>query len=104
MEWKYLRKIYGIRAGVEEKLIAVRPDGACQIFLGPNETVSVPFVFQSLLGGSLTSLAEEGDYLHNTSRKIGAMVSAIGGGILARSINVGEGIIIFCSSYMIVIK
>jgi hypothetical protein len=50
-EWKYLRRINEIRVGVEEKFINVLPSGTSSIFLMPNETVAIPFVYQSFLSG-----------------------------------------------------
>lgn len=50
-EWKYLRRVHDIRIGVEEKLINIRSNGVADLFMLPNETVAVPFVFQSFLSG-----------------------------------------------------
>ncbi|KAJ3340953.1 Nephrocystin-4 [Gonapodya sp. JEL0774] len=51
-KWRYLRRVHGIPSSVEENFLRLRPkDGNGQVFLMPNETVSVPFVFQSLLTG-----------------------------------------------------
>ncbi|KAJ3332951.1 Nephrocystin-4 [Blyttiomyces sp. JEL0837] len=58
-EWRYLRRVYNIRVGVEEKLINLRPDGIHEVCLGPNETIAIPFVFQSFLGGQPIDAGEE---------------------------------------------
>lgn len=53
-EWKHFRKLYGIVEGVEDKLISVGeidPSTGCQtyqVFLYANESLAVPFVYQSL--------------------------------------------------------
>ncbi|KAJ3416505.1 Nephrocystin-4 [Chytridiales sp. JEL 0842] len=57
-EWKYLRRVYSIRTGIEDKLISVRPDGIHQIFLVANETVTIPFVFQSFVAASTCTMTE----------------------------------------------
>lgn len=48
-EWRYLRRVHGVRGGaIEKEMVSVDPmDGTPQIWLRGNETVSVPFVFQS---------------------------------------------------------
>ncbi|KAI9330273.1 hypothetical protein DFJ73DRAFT_631038 [Zopfochytrium polystomum] len=53
LEWTYLRRIYGIRDGLEEVTFEVRPDGYFELAVGPNETIAIPFVFQSMLAGSV---------------------------------------------------
>ncbi|KXS11734.1 hypothetical protein M427DRAFT_421770 [Gonapodya prolifera JEL478] len=51
-EWRYLRRVHRIPPPVETNLLRLRPkDGSGQVFLLPNETVSVPFIFQSFLAG-----------------------------------------------------
>ena len=69
-EWKYLRRVNGINSGVEDKLISLRPkDNQAEVFLYPNETVSIPFAFKSMIAG-----ADKGD--------------PVARGIFARSIKV----------------
>ncbi|KAJ3118181.1 Nephrocystin-4 [Phlyctochytrium bullatum] len=46
-EWKYLRRMYGIQAGVEDSLFSLSQDGTPSVLLGPGEEVAVPFIFQS---------------------------------------------------------
>ncbi|KAJ3107236.1 Nephrocystin-4 [Phlyctochytrium planicorne] len=48
-EWRYLRKLHGITGGIEDSLFSSTPDGTPSILLQPNETISVPFVFQSFV-------------------------------------------------------
>lgn len=50
-EWKYLRKIHDIKVGVEDKLLSLNPNGTAVVFMIPNESVSIPFVYQSFLSG-----------------------------------------------------
>ncbi|KAJ3389717.1 Nephrocystin-4 [Lobulomyces angularis] len=50
-EWKYLRRIHGVRIGVEEKLITLNPNGNAVLYMMPNETLAIPFVYQSFLSG-----------------------------------------------------
>jgi len=52
-EWTYLRRIHSIKGGIENRLIAMRPGGVTEIYLLPNETISIPFVFQSLCSGDI---------------------------------------------------
>lgn len=47
-EWKYHRTSNGIMLGVEHNMVQMRPDGTAQIFLGSNETISIPFIYQSM--------------------------------------------------------
>ncbi|KAJ3087899.1 Nephrocystin-4, partial [Quaeritorhiza haematococci] len=60
-EWKYLRRIHGhanlvlsegliLPTTVEDVAITLRPEGtSAEIFMTANETVAIPFVFQSLV-------------------------------------------------------
>jgi hypothetical protein len=50
-EWKYLRKVHGIKGPVEKRLIAERSNGGFEVYLLPNETLAIPFVFQSFCSG-----------------------------------------------------
>ncbi|KAL6602616.1 hypothetical protein U3516DRAFT_558860 [Neocallimastix sp. 'constans'] len=59
MEWKLLRKMYNIHTGaVDDRLINIRqPDGTIELFMFGNETVTIPFVFQSY---AITGAEKEG--------------------------------------------
>ena len=48
-EWKYLHRIHGVRGGsVEKDMVALNPmDGTPQVWLRGNESISIPFVYQS---------------------------------------------------------
>jgi nephrocystin-4 len=54
-EWKYLRKVHGIKGPVEKRLIAERSGGVSEVYLLPNETLAIPFVFQSFHSGLVAS-------------------------------------------------
>lgn len=54
-----MRKIHGISGGVESRLIGERADGIPQIYLLPNETLHIPFVFQSFCSGLIGSRDNE---------------------------------------------
>ncbi|KAJ3285151.1 Nephrocystin-4, partial [Rhizoclosmatium sp. JEL0117] len=86
-EWKYLRRIHSIRVGVEDKLISVRPNGTSEIYMLANESVSIPFVFQSFLGGSISNAADDESSIMGARRLCGSE-SVPGGGIHPRKINV----------------
>ncbi|KAJ3031857.1 UNVERIFIED_CONTAM: Nephrocystin-4 [Siphonaria sp. JEL0065] len=86
-EWKYLRRIHSIRVGVEDKLISVRPNGMSEIYMLANESVSIPFVFQSFLGGTISNASEEESSVVGL-RKLCGSESVPGGGIHPRKINV----------------
>ncbi|KAJ3068829.1 Nephrocystin-4 [Podochytrium sp. JEL0797] len=86
-EWKYLRRIHSIRVGVEDKLISVRPNGTCEIYMLANESVSIPFVFQSFLGGGISNASENESSVVGL-RKLCGSESVPGGGIHPRKINV----------------
>ncbi|KAJ1559780.1 hypothetical protein HK096_011120, partial [Nowakowskiella sp. JEL0078] len=63
-EWRYLRRIANLPpTPIERSLFSERQDGTLDLFMNPNETLSIPFVFQSLLPGitakSPTQLNEE---------------------------------------------
>ena len=58
-EWKYLRKIHNVRGGVENRLIAERSDGIAEVYLLPNETLAIPFVFQSFCSGLVAAQESE---------------------------------------------
>jgi hypothetical protein len=80
-EWNYLRKIHQIQGGVESRLIGERSDGIPQIYLLPNETLSIPFVFQSFNSG----LVGTQDNLLSSRRKLGEVFAD---GVSARKIEV----------------
>ena len=46
-EWKYLRRIHSLKGVVAEPTVHKRPDGSPEIFVPANETLSIPFVFQT---------------------------------------------------------
>ncbi|KAI9003253.1 hypothetical protein BC832DRAFT_99374 [Gaertneriomyces semiglobifer] len=50
-EWTYLRRVYDIPAHVESKFVELLGKGEAKIYLDANETVAVPFVFQTFLSG-----------------------------------------------------
>ncbi|KAJ3127709.1 hypothetical protein HK098_005945 [Nowakowskiella sp. JEL0407] len=55
-EWRYLRRIFKLpSAPLEPNLFTIRPDGTLSLFMHPNETISIPFLFQSYLSGLPTS-------------------------------------------------
>ncbi|KAI9340885.1 hypothetical protein BDR26DRAFT_342199 [Obelidium mucronatum] len=86
-EWKYLRRIHSIRVGVEDKLISVRPSGHSEIYMLANESVAIPFVFQSFLGGTISNASEQESSVVGL-RKLCGSESVPGGGIHPRKINV----------------
>ncbi|KAI8833131.1 hypothetical protein BJ741DRAFT_666768 [Chytriomyces cf. hyalinus JEL632] len=85
-EWKYLRRIHSVRVGVEDKLISVRKNGISEIYMLANESVSIPFVFQSFLGGSISNGMESESSI--LGRRGCGNESLPGGGIHPRTINV----------------
>ncbi|KAJ3202533.1 Nephrocystin-4, partial [Entophlyctis luteolus] len=86
-EWKYLRRIHSIRVGVEDKLISVRSNGTPEIYTLANEAVSIPFVYQSFLGGTISNASENEASVVGLRRLCGNE-SVPGGGIHPRRINV----------------
>ena len=64
-EWKFHRKIYGLRSKVESKLFHIGTDGTTEMFLNANEVVSVPFIFQSFNGGSVFDSETTNDNIQN---------------------------------------
>ncbi|KAJ3035882.1 Nephrocystin-4 [Rhizophlyctis rosea] len=83
-EWKYLRRVHAVSAsaGVEDKLFSVQPNGAVQLFMMPNETVAVPFVYQSFLGAVACQNADGG------RKREGLEAEGVEESILARSIHI----------------
>ncbi|KAJ1549141.1 Nephrocystin-4 [Cladochytrium tenue] len=53
-EWTYLRRIYSIRDGIEDSVVEAKPDGYYELVVRANETIAVPFIYQSMLGGCTT--------------------------------------------------
>jgi hypothetical protein len=81
-EWNYLRKIHHIQGGVESRLIGERSDGIPQVYLLPNETLSIPFVFQSFNSGLIGS---QDNTILSSRRKLGEVFAD---GISARKVEV----------------
>ena len=80
-EWNFLRRIHGLQGGTESRLIGERADGIPQVYLLPNETLSIPFVFQSFCSGLIGSQ----DNILSARRKLGEVYED---GISARKIEV----------------
>ncbi len=58
-----MRRVNNVRLGVEDKLINMRSDGVAELFMLPNETVAIPFVYQSFLSGYTKPPAQSDDVL-----------------------------------------
>jgi hypothetical protein len=105
-EWRYLRRVYSIRMGVEDKLISVRPDGVHQIFLVANETVTIPFIFQSFVASSTNTITEGSEVAMNpvSGRKMNESeeyIKTSSSGIHPRIINVSRGLM---STFNVILK
>ncbi|KAI9193722.1 uncharacterized protein BJ171DRAFT_603015 [Polychytrium aggregatum] len=82
-EWRYLRRIHSIRSGIDERIVSFASDGVPEVYMLPNETIPVAFVFQSFLSGSVTSMSPRSDELQDS-----VFGMDLHDGIQARVINV----------------
>jgi hypothetical protein len=65
-EWRYHRQAHGIHVGVEKSMFNMLSETSAEIFLHKEETISIPFVYQSMLSGTVGRVephaAEEGPH------------------------------------------
>ncbi|KAK5666070.1 hypothetical protein QVD99_007683 [Batrachochytrium dendrobatidis] len=88
-EWIYHRRLHGLASHVEAKLIHTSQDEATpEIFLERNETVFIPFIFQSFLGGPISLVGGNHATDEMNGRDVGGNNFLQSPGIYSRCIHV----------------
>ncbi|KAH6566963.1 hypothetical protein BASA60_009244 [Batrachochytrium salamandrivorans] len=88
-EWRFHRKVHGMAMRVDGNLVRMGQDGVtAELFLEGDETVSIPFIFQSFLGGPTSPVEGTTTTEDKDVQRIGGSESLHSPGIDARSINI----------------